>query len=914
MENFKSKIIVLIFCQIFFSLNAFAETPIIYTYSPQTIQYGVTDVTVTGVNLNSTVIGVSGNDVLAFVTKESQDGLRIAIQFAVRLTAEVGTREVFLRNAEGEEVRFPITVAPFGSPVIESISQNIITPGSPFLLYISGMGLNNATVTTPSTVLSIISSQSSSDGSLIVISGLLSDQAISGSQEKIYITTPGGQTPPIELSVASTIISEEGQAGFNNPYSPGISSVAINPNNKSQVILKGSMFDPDPIKNTVTLLENDNGNVISRQVEVVYSTNDEIIINLPQEGIDSDSISFAVSNSEGKSSNIKSVNFDSLLNTENTEENIAAAEIKSEKTNEIAANPANNFIDISTINNNQNNISSSQIENQQNSQKLIEKPHEKIPASVTSSGVSEDTSITQSIQQNLTQLTQYLFNPSKGEIKEEHTPSLNEVKDPAKLITTIEENKQIKSQADLLMLALDEAKQNEDLSIAIKKAESLKLKVEELEKLLSSEEHKNNPNPRKLAKYQEELLAASAESKSQTFALLNNLLKFKPQLKNLLSQRPFDLAAIQPNIPNDSVILQYVPTEEGLIIFVVDNKNLKTRINKYISKDILNREVQAYRGLLENEIEKIKQSGRVTPITSWKNDKSNTYKKEIMPLKEKIVFLYNALIEPVEKDIAGKKIVAVIANGWLRYLPFQSLAKPSKDGDLEFLISNKSVVYLDSVIAVSRNIPKTLPSMLSTITVFANPDGTLQGANKEAEIISKLFNKNSISFIQKPFNISLINQLAKKADILHLATHGFLDGTDINSSYLVSGKTNTGKKQTVEKLFLKDIYDLNLKNNNLIVLSGCDTGKLGNLSNEPDDIVGSLASAFRVAGANTILASLWKAHDEATKLLMQYFYENIKSGMDKAESLRKATIKIKENPKYGNPLFWSLFSLIGDWR
>ncbi len=99
-----------------------------------------------------------------------------------------------------------------------------------------------------------------------------------------------------------------------------------------------------------------------------------------------------------------------------------------------------------------------------------------------------------------------------------------------------------------------------------------------------------------------------------------------------------------------------------------------------------------------------------------------------------------------------------------------------------------------------------------------------------------------------------------------------------------------------------------------MVLSSCDTGKLGSLSGEPDDIVGSLAAAFRVAGANTILASLWKAHDEATKIIMQSFYENLKSGLDKAESLRRAELKVKENPKYAHPLFWSLFSLIGDWR
>lgn len=203
---------------------------------------------------------------------------------------------------------------------------------------------------------------------------------------------------------------------------------------------------------------------------------------------------------------------------------------------------------------------------------------------------------------------------------------------------------------------------------------------------------------------------------------------------------------------------------------------------------------------------------------------------------------------------------------------------------------------------------------MATITVLANPDSTLPGANKEAEIITKLFSKTTTTLVQRAFNISIINDLAKKADILHLATHGYLDGKDIEASYLVSGKKQNGKSIVQDKLFLKDIYDLNLNNSKLVVLSGCDTGKLGNLSNEPDDIVGSLATAFRVAGANTILASLWKAHDETTKIIMQNFYENLKSGLDKAEALRRAELKVKEDPKYRHPLFWSLFNLIGDWR
>ncbi|OGI19183.1 MAG: hypothetical protein A3B68_05685 [Candidatus Melainabacteria bacterium RIFCSPHIGHO2_02_FULL_34_12] len=888
------------------NIPAFAsETPVIYSISPQFIQQGqITTSVVTGVNLGSSVIGITGGDVYGVLLKKDPSGNSLTVQFAAQPTA-IGEKTFFVRTADGQEVGFPIKVIPSGAPTIESIYPNTGAPGSSVLLYITGKDLTNPVVTAASDQILINSYRSSSDGTVLYLSLSLTRETTPGLYP-VYINTIGGQTQAD--FIVSTSSLQDGDSFNSDPYSPNIFSVEANPLDKNQIILKGAMFDPDPNKNTVTLLENKEGSVTGREVEIVYSNNDEIIVNLP-DYINSDSISFAVSSSDGRSSNIKSVNLDSLYNsevpsnTQNTEEttstdtesvSITTAPIDSAAMTTSAATTTNTS-SVSIAENNQ----------PQNTDQL----KEDIPHNDSHPELIEDANVSRNVQN----ISQYLFNNNIDELKKDSSPLIGEINDPAKLISTIEESKQIKDQTDIIMLAIDEAKQNQDLSEKLKKAETLKSKVEELEKLLNSERQKNNPNQKKLQQYQKLLASVNAESRSQTFALLNNLLKYKPQLKNLLTQKPFDLAAIQPNIPNDAVILQYVPTEEGLIIFVVDNKNLKTRFNRYISKDILNREVQAYRELFEKEIEKINLTGRTTLITSWKPDKSNLYKKDILPLKTKNVFLYNALISPVEKDIVNKKVIAIIANGWLRYLPFQSLAKPTKDGDLSFLITDKSFVYLDSVIAVSKNMPPSLSSM-STITILANPDGSLTGANKEAEIITRLYTKTTMTLIQQSFNIPLINELAKKTDILHLATHGYLDSKDIDSSFLVTGKKQKGQTVIKEKLYLKDIYDLNLKDNKLVVLSGCDTGKLGNLLNEPDDIVGSLATAFRVAGANSIVASLWKAHDEATKIIMQSFYENLKAGTNKAEALRKAELKVKENPKYSHPVFWSLFNLMGDWR
>lgn len=878
-----------------FCLPSFAQ-PIITDITPSTIAQGQTINAIvkgTGLNDNISTIGVTGGGVTAIVLNTSPDGTSLTIQLIASPNTDIIQKSFFIGTFDNKQAIFPIQVIPADAPTVDFIFPNSSNPGETKFVQIVGMGLSNisSVQTSNTTDLTINSYRYYPHGSILDLSISINPEAVTPATHELYIETATGQQAKVYFNVTNTThnTTTDNSSYYSDPFSPGIFDIEISPSNKNQIVLKGTMFNPSIQNNIVTLLENDNGTVISRQINVNYASDNELIIDIP-ENINSE-ISLAVS-SDGKSSNIKTVDLNTLLNPTNTATDSQAS---------------STF----TVTNNQYDSNDILASAQTNDQTTTSAPDDipEIPVQVPDS--LKDTSIPQNIQS----LTQYLFSDSNDTLEEKiNEVSLKEVTNPTKLISTIEENKNIKNQSDLIMIALEEAKKDKDFQETLKKANVLKSKVDELEKLLEEEKVKNKPDKRKLSQYKQLLASANAESKSQTFALLNNLLKYKPQLKNQLIQKPFDLAAVQPNIPDNSIVLQYVPTEEGLIIFVVDNKNLKVRVNKSISREILNMEVKAFRQLFEQEIEKIDKSGRSTPITTWKRNKTKIYKEEILPIKERSIFLYNALIKPVEKDIAEKDILAIITNGWLRYVPFQALGKLTKDGDVDFLISEKSIVYLDSVLALSKNKSNTI-SATTSVAILANPDGTLPGANKEAEIISKLFSMSS-TLVQQSFNKDTINQLSKKSDIIHLATHGYFDSMDFGASYLVTGKTiNTNNnKTTIKKLQLKDIYDLNLKNSKLIVLSGCDTGKIGNLDDEPDDIVGSLATAFRVAGANTILASLWKAHDDATKIIMENFYKNIKDGINKADALRLAALQVKQDPKYGHPLFWSLFNLIGDWR
>jgi CHAT domain-containing protein len=88
---------------------------------------------------------------------------------------------------------------------------------------------------------------------------------------------------------------------------------------------------------------------------------------------------------------------------------------------------------------------------------------------------------------------------------------------------------------------------------------------------------------------------------------------------------------------------------------------------------------------------------------------------------------------------------------------------------------------------------------------------------------------------------------------------------------------------------------LDLRGTELVVLSACDTG-LGEI--EQGQGVLGLQRAFQTAGAQALMASLWKVDDAATSLLMEDFYVNLwQKKLPKLEALRQAQLTVLKQPE-----------------
>ena len=79
--------------------------------------------------------------------------------------------------------------------------------------------------------------------------------------------------------------------------------------------------------------------------------------------------------------------------------------------------------------------------------------------------------------------------------------------------------------------------------------------------------------------------------------------------------------------------------------------------------------------------------------------------------------------------------------------------------------------------------------------------------------------------------------------------------------------------------------------------------------------VRSLNNAFLQAGARSVVSSLWKVDDTASRELMSEFYRGIAAdGLTPAAALQRAQRKMFDNPRFNSPFYWAAFIAQGDYQ
>lgn len=195
------------------------------------------------------------------------------------------------------------------------------------------------------------------------------------------------------------------------------------------------------------------------------------------------------------------------------------------------------------------------------------------------------------------------------------------------------------------------------------------------------------------------------------------------------------------------------------------------------------------------------------------------------------------------------------------------------------------------------------------------PLSDLPGTEKEVKNIAAVLNSKNISntiLLGSKADEQAINKLTNPS-VLHIASHGyFKPSTESNSpndallrSGIVLAHVNTQKP--VDGLFTAyELINMELMQTDLVVFSACETG-LGEIMN--GEGVYGLQRAAKIAGAKSVIYSLWTVNDNASQELMTQFYKSWLSTNNKREAFRNAQLEVLK--KYKHPYFWAAFCLNG---
>jgi CHAT domain-containing protein/tetratricopeptide (TPR) repeat protein len=332
------------------------------------------------------------------------------------------------------------------------------------------------------------------------------------------------------------------------------------------------------------------------------------------------------------------------------------------------------------------------------------------------------------------------------------------------------------------------------------------------------------------------------------------------------------------------------------------------------------------------------------------------------------VQLRDAIFTPLLKAIGNRKRLLISPDGDLTRLPFEIL--PTNDGRrlideyrISYLGAGRDVVRFDfksnrkparSLVAADPDFnfgAKVIHSETATGAGRRSRDlkhdemhfERLPGTKVEGETIAAMLDAELWT------DTAALDARLKRCQsprILHLATHGFfledqkrdpnedrfgfgamsfsetgmerLAGSRLENPLLRSGLALAGANTWFEKgelmeeaedglLNAEDVSGLDLLDTELVVLSACETG-LGEV--RTGEGVFGLRRAFVLAGAKTLVMSLWKVPDEQTRELMEDFYRRILAGQPRADALRDAQLAMKA--KHPKPLYWGAFICQGD--
>ena len=286
--------------------------------------------------------------------------------------------------------------------------------------------------------------------------------------------------------------------------------------------------------------------------------------------------------------------------------------------------------------------------------------------------------------------------------------------------------------------------------------------------------------------------------------------------------------------------------------------------------------------------------------------------------------LYATLLKNIP-ELARKKRLIIVPDGWLHLLPFDALV----DRSGRYLIFSHTITYASSASflhLVKAAAPR--PSQQLFLGVGGIPYeqhaelikiATLRGyvsgrlvnlpASKEEILAAQAVTHSDAHSILTGTNATksaFEHSALEEHAIIHLAVHGIANEQHPDRAALILlSDASSGDDGILEASEIVHLHT----NADLIVLSACDTA-VGRLQGEEG--IANLSLAFQLAGAKTVVSTFWSIDDMTALYLMKRFYTRLaaKNTVASALTLAKRDMLRVYGPE-AVPYYWAGFKLEG---
>jgi CHAT domain-containing protein/Tfp pilus assembly protein PilF len=270
--------------------------------------------------------------------------------------------------------------------------------------------------------------------------------------------------------------------------------------------------------------------------------------------------------------------------------------------------------------------------------------------------------------------------------------------------------------------------------------------------------------------------------------------------------------------------------------------------------------------------------------------------------------------------------VLIVPDGFLSLVPFELV--PTASG--KPLLESRDVAYLPSAVLLLRGAlknasairlpwqpqlvgfgdPQVIGTGESSLTNARDGMAQLPASGEEIRTIARLSAGRVQLFLgPQDQKRSFFESARSGAALLHVSTHAVADMDDPERSRLLFSPEEAGQPNNY--IFLKELYDLDLRGMSLATLSACDTER-GRLV--PGEGIQAFSRALLAAGSRSALTTLWRVPDQPTSEFMQHFYYFLlKKHKSKSEALRLTKLEfLHSGTDLSHPRFWAAFVLNGD--